>query len=332
VPNDPTATRGVTIFFNIRQSYDGVDYYGYIWWDSKVRVGSDFLGHRFLEVEKGKSGAPTVFNDAKTGELLVMNRRLAWGKFKELYKESRALPENAGLPEEAITNIATSNLMALIKSQPGVYYTNAFRARYNQPVDLKAGNYFWIPPIDEPGLSDRLDAVVATVERALPGILSLTNQIAAVLTSAHTAVEQVNATLAATHPTLTNLAVITGNLRDPKGSLGDWLLPTNVASQLEVTLRDAHETLQSVHTTVDSADTNVTLLATDLDHTLVHLSDLTSNLAWQVQINTNLVGEISTTITHADDLIEGLKREWFLRSAFKKKPAQAAGTAPAAKP
>ena len=61
------------------------------------------------------------------------------------------------------------------------------------------------------------------------------------------------------------------------------------------------------------------MLATDLDHTLDHLSDLTSNLAWQVQINTNLVSEISTTIVHADGLIQGLKREWFLRSAFKKK-------------
>jgi hypothetical protein len=52
---------------------------------------------------------------------------------------------------------------------------------------------------------------------------------------------------------------------------------------------------------------------------LQHLSDLTSNLAWQVSVNTNLVSEISTTIVHTDDLIQGLKREWFLRGAFKKK-------------
>jgi len=165
----------------------------------------------------------------------------------------------------------------------------------------------------------------------LPDILNLTNKVAAVLSNANVAVEQLNATLAQTHPTLTNLAVITGNLRDPNGSLGNWLLPTNIAANLDQTLRTAHETLQEVHTTLDHTDTNITMLATDLDHTLDHLSDLTSNLAWQVQMNTNLVSEISSTIVHADDLIQGLKREWFLRSAFKKKKEKTAPVAPSVK-
>jgi hypothetical protein len=130
---------------------------------------------------------------------------------------------------------------------------------------------------------------------------------------------------------LTNLAVITGNLRDPNGSLGNWLLPTNIATQLDQTLVSARETLQSAHTTLDNTDTNITKLATDLDQTLVHLSDLTSNLAWQVQINTNLVSEISSTIIHADGLIQGLKREWFLRSAFKKKKDKPAPVEPPVK-
>jgi len=107
--NKPWLPRGVTIFFNIRDPY-----YGYIWWDSKVRVESDFLGHRYLEVEKGRFGAPSVTNNA--GDLLVMKRSLAWGKFNALFQQNRSLPENKGLSNDDLTNLVTSNLMALIKS------------------------------------------------------------------------------------------------------------------------------------------------------------------------------------------------------------------------
>src|SRR3984885_10056187 len=201
VPNDPSAQRGVTLFFNIRQSHDGYDYYGYIWWDSKVRVVSDFLGKRFLEVEKGKSGQPSVYRDKK-GDLMMMNRPLAWKMYKKMYEEFRGLPENKGLSEDVITNLVTSNLMALVKSQPDVYYTNAFQAGFNRAVEPAITNYYFVPPIDSPALSDRLEVVADTVEKALPNILNLTNQIASVLSNANLAVAQLNTTLAQTHPTL----------------------------------------------------------------------------------------------------------------------------------
>ena len=324
--NPPEAQRGATIFFSIRDPY-----YGYIWWDSTVQVGSDFLGHRFLEVQKGKSGPPSAHTNNPTHTLMIMIRHAAWDKFKKMYAEDRALPENKDVADNVITNTATSNLMALIKSEEDTYYTNAFRGKYNRPIDLAITNYYWVPSIEPPSLSDRLATVANSVQVAMPNILNLTNQVAAVLSNASLAVEQLNTTLAQTHPTLTNLAVITGNLRDPNGSLGNWLLPTNIAAQLDQTLRSAHETLQSVHTTLDHTDTNITMLATDLDHTLDHLADLTSNLAWQVQMNTNLISDISTTIVHADGLIQGLKREWFLRSAFKKKKDKSAQMEPAVK-
>ena len=101
-----------------------------------------------------------------------------------------------------------------------------------------------------------------------------------------------NGTLAETRPTLANLAVITGNLRDPNGSLGNWLFPTNLTAQLNQTLQSARETLGAARGTLDTTDTNLTKVATDLDETLQHLSDLTSNLAWQVHVNTNLVSDI----------------------------------------
>jgi hypothetical protein len=47
-----------------------------------------------------------------------------------------------------------------------------------------------------------------------------------------------------------------------------------------------------------------------------------------VQANTNMLGGISKTVMDADDLVQGLKRHWLLRSAFKTK----ATNAPPAKP
>jgi hypothetical protein len=41
-----------------------------------------------------------------------------------------------------------------------------------------------------------------------------------------------------------------------------------------------------------------------------------------VQTNGHLISHIDTAIADTDDLVQGLKRHWFLRSAFKKKPAK----------
>jgi ABC-type transporter Mla subunit MlaD len=321
--NAPDKQRGVTIFFNIREPY-----YGYIWYDSHVRVVSDFLGNRYLEVEKGRNGVASAFKD-RNGELLVLNSYQAWQQYKRLTNELATNIANTNLSGAAILTEATNQLMKLIRANTNLYYTNAFLAKYNRAVDpslpLEAKNYYWIPADDTPALGDRLNAVANTVEAALPNILNLTNQLAAVLSNANNAVSRLDSAVAKTDPILTNLAIVTGNLRDPNGSLGNWLIPTNLAAQLHETLQSASTALQAAHTTLDDTDTNVTMLALDLDKTLQHLSDLTSNLNSQVQMNTNLISEISATIVHTDGLVQGLKRHWLLRSAFKtKKPAKPA--------
>ena len=70
------------------------------------------------------------------------------------------------------------------------------------------------------------------------------------------------------------------------------------------------------------------MLAENLNRSLENLSDITSNLNGQVQVNTNILSDISRAIIDADNLVQGLKRHWFLRSAFKTK----ATNAPPAKP
>jgi hypothetical protein len=331
VLRSPEMSHGLTIFFSVREPF-----YTYIWYDSKVRVMSDLLGNRYLEVTKGEDGAASVFTNRATGELLVLNRYLAWKKYTSLTNELETNPTNKTLSDDAIRDEADNQLRDVITNQISVYYTNAFKAKYDKPANLnlspEARNYFWIPALDEPALEDRLTAVAHEVEAALPNILGMTNQLAAILSNANNSVSRVDSMLAKADPILTNLTDITGNLRDPNGSLGNWLIPTNVAAQLHETLESATAALQSAHSTLDNTDTNVNMLALDLDKTLQHLSDLTSNLAWQVQVNTNLISEISTTIVHTDGLVQGLKHHWLLRSAFKTKPVKPPKKADSPKP
>ena len=176
VPNDPNSPRGLTIYFNIREPY-----YGYIWYDSHVRVVSDFLGNRYLEVEKGVIGQPTAFTP-RNGELLVLNRWTAKTNYDSLVNELRTNSSNTNLSGNALLIEATNRLMELIKTQTNIYYTNAVAAGFTRTVDLslphETQNYCWIPSIDTPALGDRLNAVANQVELALPNILKLTNQLA----------------------------------------------------------------------------------------------------------------------------------------------------------
>jgi hypothetical protein len=96
------------------------------------------------------------------------------------------------------------------------------------------------------------------------------------------------------------------------GSFGDWLLGTNAHHHLSATLENAN-------TTVTHADTNLNTLFENLARSLDNLAGITSNLNTQVQANTNILGSISQAVVDADDLVQGLKRHWLLRSAFRSK-------------
>ena len=89
-------------------------------------------------------------------------------------------------------------------------------------------------------------------------------------------------------------------------------LGTNTPFQLQVALTNAN-------TLLVSANTNLNLLTDQVGLSLINLANITSNLNVQVQQNSNLLWGISKTVTDSDDFIQGLKRHWFLRSAFKTK-------------
>jgi len=131
---------------------------------------------------------------------------------------------------------------------------------------------------------------------------------ATVLDSAANATSNLNTTIVAAQPMVTNFAVISAQLREP-GGLGVWALGTNGDGQIQTALTNLNSLLENT-------DTNFGAL-------LINLANITSNLNAQVQANTNLLGGISKTVSDADDLVQGLKRHWLLRSAFKTKATNA---------
>lgn len=280
---------------------------GYIWNDSRVRVNAgDLLGGRYLEILPGGWNGYTNRDGSK--------------------KLLRAAYEVKG---QLITG--------MWHDQSGAY------------TNWSAGSTpYHIIADESPALTERAEKLVSQIETALPDILSLTNQVAALLVTSARALTNLDARVAelkpvvsnanflvtGLHPVSANVHRITANLTNPAGSLGAWLLPTNLNASAEQTLLSVRATLADARTTfsnanatladarrvAQAADTNLTTLALNLDRSLTHLASLTSNLNAQVEHNTNLLAEISSAIVHTDGLVQGLKRHWLLRSAFKEKP------------
>jgi ABC-type transporter Mla subunit MlaD len=164
-----------------------------------------------------------------------------------------------------------------------------------------------LQPDEDPPLSDRVAKLVGAIEVALPNILSLTNQLYTVLTNTAQLTANANQMVVDTHPLLTNLTVITQNLRDPHGSLGEWLIPNDV------------------HTNLDA-------VVVSLNDTILNLASITSNLNMQVESNDKILAQISGLVVNTDNLVQGLKKHWLLRGVFQKMNTQTNAPAATATP
>jgi phospholipid/cholesterol/gamma-HCH transport system substrate-binding protein len=305
-------------------------YYGYLWTEgSRAKVTTaDLLGKRVLEVTKGTGGYPAyVFYPLRVvntteAEGLPEFSRWVFGEEIASPNSSNALARALG-PLTNLASIAAAGHTRLVvldtreqnlkKTMTGMW--DDHQGRY-EPYTNKVSKY-WLLSDESPAVTERLERLVGEVEKALPNILNLTNQLASVLSNSSSLTSNLNEVAMSARPVVSNLALATAQLDRP-GALGEWLLPTNINRELEGTLRNASSA-------VAKANSNVTALAENLERTLDNLANLTSNLNGQVQANTNLVGALSRAIVDTDDLVQGLKRHWLLRSAFKKKapPAKA---------
>jgi len=298
-PGDP---HNVRVEFEVRDTY-----FRYIWAQgSFVKVNSaDFLGKRQLEVTRGTNGPaicvtqPGFIKTIPELEQIIATETNRW----QLYQD--VLDEDSNIVFGAYTMLTQSNLERMaqlnLESNSVCAYDNsigrdhivaAWHRRTHRYENFQPGSDdVWLRAVETPPISDQLQAMVTQVQNALPGILSLTNKLSAVLDSAATAASNLNTTIVAVQPMVTNFAVISDQLREPGGPLV-WALGTNSNDQIQGSL-------------------------TNVDALLMNLADITSNLNAQVQANTNMLGSISKAVVDADDLVQGLKRHWLFRSAFK---------------
>jgi hypothetical protein len=307
-------------------------YYGYLWTEgSRAKFApADLLGNRVLEVTKGSGGYPTyVFyplREVSITEAQSLPDSSHWLLAQEVWDQTGTnLVAKAKTPLTNLTAIAAAgctNLVIMTTNEQRKLMTGIWNDREGRYDACTRQSKYELLPDESAAVTERLEALVTQVEQALPHILSLTNQLLTVLSNSASLTSNLNVVAIDARPAVSNLTTLMAQLDRP-GALGDWLLPTNINRQLEGTLGTANAAMAS-------ADTNLTVLAENLGRSLDNLANLTSNLNSQVQVNTNILGEISRAIVDADSFIQGLKHHWLLRSAFRTKDTNTPPAAPVA--
>lgn len=219
---------------------------------------------------------------------------------------NRSLEVTKGTTGTEIYRVKGNEIIAVWRDRLNAYvpYTNHVTKPY------------WLLSEESPALTKGLDTVVSMVKTSLPAIFSLTNQVATVLSNSAQLLARLDSTVNSVQPAITNVTQITAQLTDPQGSLGTWLIPTQLNNQLQDTLNSAQSVMQA-------GETNLNMLSASINTNLVNLAGITSNLHNQVQANSMILSEISTLVVEADEFLQGLKRNWLLRSAFSDSGTQA---------
>ena len=310
--------------------------YGYIWTEgSKAKVTStDLLGKRVLEVTKGTGGHATyVFNpvsELNLGEATTLSNPGRWLVAGDFYEHDTNLVLKAGTPldQNVLTilrrlgreKFSILDTNTLHKAPTGVWndYQGGY-VKFTPRSPTQKPNLYWLYSEETPAVTEQVDKIIAQVREALPNILGLTNQLSAMLVHGTSMASNLNDMAQAARPVATNLTAISMKLREP-GSIGEWMLGVAGQRQLQATIENTYTTITNANMAITNTDANLTELLDNLGRSLNSLADITSNLNSQVQNNTNILSSISKAVTDADDLVQGLKRHWLLRSAFKAKP------------
>ena len=309
----------------------------YMWTEgSRAKVATaDLLGKRVLQVTKGTGGYPTyVFHPLRQvsiAEARSLPDRTNWMMAEEI--PSPAGTNLLAQPKDALTNLdaiaasGCSNILIMNAAEKRKFMTGIWNDQNGSYDPYTRGSKYWLISDRSTAVTERLEKIVDDVEKALPNILGLTNQLARVLSNTDRLASNLNAATLTAQPAVSNLAAIVAHLDQP-GALGEWLLPTNLNRQLTQTLGTADSALGTADIALANANTNLSLLVENLSRSLDNLANLTSNLNSQVQANTNMLTAISRAVVDADDLVQGLKRHWLFRSAFRTKTTNATPSIP----
>jgi hypothetical protein len=289
---------------------------------------ADFLGKRQLEVTRGTNGPAICVTQPVSILSLEDAKKLASEAPGHWQLSQDVLDQNSNVVFHAydhVENILDESNAAILaqctfESNSIYVYDNTekdknhivaawHRGRHRYENFTPNSEDAYLRAVETPPISDQVQAMVLQVQGALPNILALTNKIAAVLDNTANATSNLNLTIVGTRPLLANFTDISGRLREPGGVL-NWALGTNGNGQVQGALTNLNTLLVGV-------DTNLNVLTAGIGLTLENVANITSNLNAQVQANTNILSGISKSISDTDDFIQGLKRHWLLRSAFK---------------
>ena len=135
------------------------------------------------------------------------------------------------------------------------------------------------------------------------------NQIATLLEESTALIKNANGTITNLDPVVSNVQTISSMLTNEHGSLGEWVIPPEMNSQIV-------ETIGTAKGTVQTTQTNIAVLSQSLNQSLLNLADITGNLRQQVQANSYMLSSISSLVIDIDDLVQGLKRNWLLKGSF----------------
>jgi hypothetical protein len=279
-------------------------------------------------VTKGTNGAPTyIFHDleeftvAQAAEVAMTNYVFGQDVW-DASMSNLLITAYQPLTTESLQKLSTAGISGKLvfidkrdptRSPDGIWDFQAGRYR---PLKKKEKGYFLVP-MESTSVGERLETLANTVEAALPNVLDLTNHLQRLLLRATDAAGRADQLLTEAQPTLRHLDRITGNLTNSQGALGEWLFTKDFTAQLTQTLASANLVLTNTDARLASLTTELSDALRGLDETLDNLAKITGNLHAQVNANTNVVRDLSRLIIDADTFVQGLKRHWLLRSAFK---------------
>jgi ABC-type transporter Mla subunit MlaD len=298
-------------------------YFGYIWTKGShaVVAPASLLGSRMLEVTKGTNGYPTyVFHPLRT--LTLLEARTLPDPTNYLVAEEIGASDGTNLlakPFQPLTNLAAiaeagySNIDVMVASIKQKLMTGIWNDEDGRYDPYHAGDKYWLHANETPAATEQLQGLLAQVQKSLPGVFNLTNQIATVLSNSANLTSNLNVVVLTACPAVSNLTFMLEQLNHP-GGLGEWVLPPNILRQMETTLGTANASLTN-------ANTNLTVLASNLNQSLDNLASMTANLNEQVIANPTLLRGVSDTVVHADQFVQGLKRFWMFRHLFPVPPA-----------
>lgn len=322
----PRSKYNVRIEFFVNQvTPQNEPYYGYIWSEgSLVKVNSDLLGNRSLEITRGTSGCNAYLTHPLETFSLEQAKTLSnpreWRLAENIYDDNSNLvfrvfttalwPSNVEqMAEMKLDSIPVINLKQDGSRILAMWNNQLQRYEPYDSRDNNETNAYQLVVAESPSVTDQAQAMITQVQKALPGILALTNKIASVLDNANAtlanaalATSNLNQTILSVQPMLTNFTRISEQLREPGGP-ANWALGGNSAAQVQSILTNANSLIINLNTNVTDA--------------LFNLADITGSLDAQVQSNTNIVSWLSKTIVDSDNFVQGLKHHWLLRSAFK---------------